>query len=182
MESRIQNKVAAIALIVGAYIGLLALYHSSTNQNDWVNIISLFIIVIGLIPIFFFLLYILFLPLRYKQRDKNKFSLDVHEYYVEEANVDRLFDIGADLLVPIFIGGFSYFGIIKLINTFIGNNPFAGFAVAILGYVIPVNFVKYLIQAERIDKDYYLGAGFASLIKRIISNIRHNKYRIGKTK
>lgn len=168
MEARTQNKLAIIAIFTGIYIGLLTLFTSTQTKSSLVEGITLFVLLAGLIPLIYFFLYLLFLPLRYKSQKKNIFSIDFHDYKIDEVNVDKLFDNGVDWLIPTFIGGFSYYLSLKL--TFLLFKDYYVFYTLVfnfLGIYISKLFITKVVKADNLDKNYKVGDGFISLFKKL---------------
>jgi len=168
MESKIQNKLAIIAIFTGVYVGLFTLFSTISLKDPITEAIVLVVLGAGLIPLFHFFLYLLFLPLRYKSQKKNIFSIEFHDYRIDEINVDKLFDKGANWLIPTFVGGFSYYISLKLaMMIFKDYNFFQTLLFMAGGYYLSTIFISKVIRADKVDKDYKFGDGFISLFKRI---------------
>lgn len=173
IESKIQNKLAIIAITTGTYVALLALFYSAPEGSDIIKIISLLVLVAGFIPVGFFWLYLLFLPLRYKSSNKNIFWIESENYKVDTKKIDRLFDIGAGWLIPTFVGGFCYFLVYKILSLLLGTtNTLVGLGLPIFGYYLSHIFIRYIVGAKKIDKGYRFGSGFLWLLKLVVHKVK----------
>lgn len=174
MDSKVQIKLAIIAIVVGAYIGLFSLASNISGLSKLTEDIVGLILLAGSLPLVFFLLYLLFLPLRYKQDKKNIFNVDLVDYKVSEKTVDRLFDKGTDWLIPMFTTIFSYYISLKLLSLIFTNSTWLIQVISLLaGSYLSIFIIEKIVRAEK-DNDehnFFENIGFISkLIYRFILN------------
>lgn len=169
MEQKTQNKLAIIAILFALYLGFFTIVQGLPNPDslEWVKFSTALVLIGGALPLFYFFLYLLFIPQRYKQKNKNIFSIEFKDYQVTDSDIDHLFDKGANVLVTTYISGFSYVVSYSIsINIFKSGNLLFFLALYVGNFLISWVILKFIVHAKRAD-DYMFGDGFIKLFKAI---------------